>query len=89
MAFAEVLFVIGAVAGGILGLMRLENYHSNKSEMHDELKKALAVGKYAALDNWLILYGDRAPKDILEKVTTRRDELYINESEKHLKRTVL
>lgn len=88
MIFAEFLALIALLTGiGLSGKLVLEWIRSsdekNRSERYldatvqDDLCRALRSEDYRRLDDFLVTWADRVPKEIKKHIEHRRNELYI------------
>lgn len=88
MIFAELLALVALLSGiGISGKLVWEWIRSSDEKgraerlrdvaMQDDLRTALLSRDYRRLDDFLVMWADRVPKEIKKHVEQRRDELYI------------
>lgn len=88
MIVAEILALLATVGGIGVGIMSFTAWMTNSrqreaidrkqnDQMHADLKDALRSGDYHRLDDWMVLYTDRATPEMKKMVTARRDELFI------------
>lgn len=83
MVFIETMVIITLILGTIAFIVvRGLSYAEQRDQRDADLRSALASRDYKRLDDWLVLHSDHASEKLKKHVALRRDELYIESSER-------